>query len=105
VAPNVEGWTRQARKNQGRALTRRARRGARAGTLGALAVQSFESPSSMDVYMLRVTGGEARLHVDQYCFFRKNVAELRPYLPNAGTEATLNGGLVVAPTHDVGRDA
>jgi len=33
------------------------------------------------------------------------LAELRPPLPNAGTEATLNGGLVVAPTHDVGRDA
>jgi hypothetical protein len=27
------------------------------------------------------------------------LAELRPYLPNASTEATLNGLLVVAPTH------
>src|SRR5215216_7431663 len=27
------------------------------------------------------------------------LAELRPYPPNASTNATLNGGLVVAPTH------
>jgi hypothetical protein len=52
----------------------RAHGGARAGTLGALADQSCESPSSMDVYMLRVTGGEARLHVDQNCSFRQNLA-------------------------------
>ena len=27
------------------------------------------------------------------------IAELRPYPPKAGTDATLNGLLVVAPTH------
>jgi hypothetical protein len=27
------------------------------------------------------------------------IAELRPPLPNASTEATLKGGLIVAPTH------
>jgi hypothetical protein len=27
------------------------------------------------------------------------LAELRPYTPNASTQATLNRGLVVAPTH------
>ena len=26
------------------------------------------------------------------------IAELRPYPPKAGTDATLNGGLIVAPT-------
>ena len=106
MAPNVEGWTRRARKNQGRALTKRAHGGARAGTLGAFADQSCEFPSAMDVYMLRVTGGEARLHVDPNCFFRQNLAELRPYPPNASTQATLNGlcWLSLLLT-DVGRDA